>query len=301
MTSTNCGSLARVCMAVAIAVMVMDTVAHAQFRQPIVRSAVADSIPDGFRLDLLRASGASEATQRIETVLLQRQNWDFGEIRIEDVVDLLRKQFQLPVVLDTPALQDEGIDPSSPIGDVRGNMTLNRFLELALFPLQVTHFIEDDVVIVTSKAKAEEYSTLKIYPVLDLVRRDDADDYSSLMTVIQEATSGVWEQVDGVGGTITPLPATGSLVIRQAWRVHREIEGLLFTARKVRRLQQLPCFALELGSPSSIAVGTAVIMGDEFTTKTRTESVIPAASPSKTAAAWQIPRVDRPGTSRKLQ
>lgn len=302
MTSTNRGSLARVCIAVALAVMAMGTAVHAQFRQPIVRSAVADPIPDALRLDLLRASGASEATQRIEAVLLQRQNWDFGDIKIVDVVDVLRKQFQLPVVLDSMALLDEGVDSSSLIiDDVRGNMTLNRFLELALRPLQLTHLIEDEVLIITTQAISDEIEEVRVYPVLDLVRHDDADDYSSLMLVIQESISGQWEQFDGVGGTMTPLATTGSLVIRQTWHVHRKIEGLLYTARKIRRLQQMPSFSLEMGSRSSVSVGTPITTGAELSAGFQQRSFVLTASPSKTTAAWQIPRVDRPGTSRKLK
>jgi hypothetical protein len=269
---------------------------HAQFRPTVIRNSVITvEAQEIAQRELLRTAASSDMTQRIETALLQRRNWDYLEIRLDDLVKVFQKELQVPIFLDNTALQDEGVDPSTPLPEIRGTMTLNRFLELALQPLQLTHFIENGVLMITTQAKADEVLVLRIYPVLDLVRRDDADDYSSLMVVIHESTSGQWELIEGVGGTLTPLPATGSLFIRQTWKVHREIEGLLYAARKARQMQHIPSLSVNLDAGVSVPVGRAVITGSELTASPAIEG--PAViSPPATAspATWRIPRVDRP-------
>lgn len=286
---------------VLLVTLMMTSAAHAQFRQPIVRKTVVTvEAQEIAQRELLRTTANFDITHRIEAVLLHRQHWDFPDVPLNELMEIFEKQFQIPIVLASAALQDEGIDPDSPIPSIRGTMTLNRFLELILRPNGLTHLIEDGVLMVTTQVKADEIVSLRIYPVLDLVRHDDADDYVSLMTVIQEATSGMWEQIDGVGGTMTPLPTTGSLFIRQTWQVHREIEGLLYAARKARQLQHIPSLSVNLNhQPAAITVGQQITFGSSLSATDGIESLPAATKPASTSSAtWRVPRVDRPRRAR---
>jgi hypothetical protein len=82
-------------------------------------------------------------------------------------------------------------------------------------------------------------------------RRTGRDNYKSLMTAIQETTSGKWELVDGEGGTMSAVPNARSLVILAPQQMHRQVEGLLTALRKAKRLQRIPSIAITSGDVMS--------------------------------------------------
>ena len=100
------------------------------------------------------------------------------------------------------------------------------------------------------------------------------------MVAIQETTSGKWEQIDGEGGTMSPVPNARSLAIRQTQRVHRQIEGLLAALRKAKRLQRIPSIAID---PDDIEV---LRLEPPVDRQNPSRARIPRATPS-----WQQPRV----------
>ena len=128
---------------------------------------------------------------------------------------------------------------------------------------------------------------MRIYPVRDLVLwrvpvLEDGEprfeaDYDSLIEVITTSVEPEsWTDVGGPG-SIKEFENSEALVVSQNRRVHREIEQLLTTLRKVKQLQGIA----SLPAPNSVS---SRIAGR------------PAAGPPQQGAAappqtWQVPQV----------
>jgi hypothetical protein len=259
--------------------------AAAQFGGLLNESAARPrGLPVSLRLD--------RGSARIEEVLNTQDNWQFGERPLNEVVDALRKRFAITLYIDQSALDDEGIDPTLSVQWVNGYTTVESLLRLELGSLGLGIHVEDDVLLITTLTKIGETFLNRIYPVGDLMESsvDPDRDYDYLVHAIQQTTSGIWMDVDGTGGTIMPFPKTRSLIIRQTYPVHREIERLLLGLRTARGLQQSPSIdAVPEGFASRPLEPTTPIM-----VPTATPAPHPTVRSSRsTSADWRQPRVDR--------
>ncbi len=68
-------------------------------------------------------------------------------------------------------------------------------------------------------------------------------DMDELTELLQEQTVGPWEEIDGIGGSITPHVPSMSLMIKQTQQVHEELDALLTQLRRAmiinrRRISQ---------------------------------------------------------------
>jgi hypothetical protein len=123
----------------------------------------------------LKATG--EAEQRIEKALrspLHQNGLDFVETPLKDVVDGLATDYGIPVQLDTPALEEVGINPDQPVTVNLHNVSLRSALRLMLKNLQLTYIIQDEVMMITTPDAAQKNLVVKVYPVADLVLPIDA-------------------------------------------------------------------------------------------------------------------------------
>ena len=156
------------------------------------------------------------------------------ETPLADVAKFLAEQQKIAVTLDQRALADVGISPDVPMTLKLGPLPLESALALLLRPLDLTWVIRDEGLLITTPEEAERALITATYNVRDLVAsiRGDMD---SLMDVILSTISPAsWDQVGGPG-SLAPLPASGSLQIRQTLQVHRKIEQLLDDLRRIRR------------------------------------------------------------------
>ena len=111
----------------------------------------------------------SPIEQRLEAALAERTDLAFTDTPLTDAIDFLEDVHGISIIIDTAALQDEGVDPSSPVNIELSGITLRSALKLMLTPLQLTYVIEDEVMKITTQAKADEVLTTRVYPVADLV------------------------------------------------------------------------------------------------------------------------------------
>jgi hypothetical protein len=196
--------------------------------------------------------------ENILATLGKRIDIDFNEVPLEECIKLLGEKTELPFWLDRPTLADEGVALDQPI---RMNLKATRVeavLRLMLKPLQLEFVPENDVVLITTSAKAGENLSTRTYPVRDLVaapekpereettaKKEGSDatpspprrggPFNSLMQAIESAVEpDTWECLSGPG-SMSPVPQTGSLVIRQTWRIHRQILQLLRDLREAKR------------------------------------------------------------------
>jgi ferric-dicitrate binding protein FerR (iron transport regulator) len=116
-------------------------------------------------------SRRSPAEKKIEDALKQPTRIDFVETPLKDVVDYLMDLHHIEIQLDSPALKEIGVDESTLVTKNLHGISLRSGLKLMLDELQLKYVIHNDVLLITSPAKAEsdEYMITKVYPVSDVV------------------------------------------------------------------------------------------------------------------------------------
>jgi hypothetical protein len=129
------------------------------------------------RADLPAAEGTrSNDLKAIETpeVLLGRAlarpaRFEFIETPLNDVLEFLKDEHEVPITLDKRALEDEGIDAATPINMNVANVSLKAGLEMMLEPLALTWVIRKEVLTITTVVQAESWLETRIYDVRDLL------------------------------------------------------------------------------------------------------------------------------------
>ena len=98
---------------------------------------------------------------------------EFGETLLKDIIDYLKAATKPPIEiqLDAAGLKDANVEPDTLVSkNIRG-VSLRSALKLLLDDLGLKYVIHNEVLLITSPAKAEsdEFMTTKVYPVADLV------------------------------------------------------------------------------------------------------------------------------------
>lgn len=114
--------------------------------------------------------------------------------------------------------------------------------------------------VITSLAKADEALSMMAYNVS---RLPEAGDFDWLAEFLYQNTSGQWEPVDGVGGTVTNCGIAGLLIVRQTEKVLEEI------AEKLDDLchpLEIPAKPLEPARTQSVYALPDVVMATDLQT-----------------------------------
>jgi hypothetical protein len=182
-------------------------------------------------------AGGSQITrdnaERIELALRSPAECRFVDESLEKAITTLGQRHHIETWIDKQALQDEGVASDQQVTLVKSGISLETTLELLLHPLGLTFVSEDGVLKITTQTTGCEIMSTRIYPVGDLV----GTNYKVLSQLVIDNTSGQWVSIDQEGGIITPFPRSRSLIIRQTYKVHREIEGLLTALRQAKKMQ----------------------------------------------------------------
>ena len=170
---------------------------------------------------------------------------------LADVLRTLSRDLGINVFVDTRGLNEVGLTPENPVTIEVEGIQLKSVLNLMLLPLDLAYTVKDEVLVITSKTRAQGERTTRTYPVADLVipipmtgpvsadepvpvvNRNSVD-FNSLIEVIEASVQPVdWERIGGTG-SIRAFDPTMCLVIRQSKEAHQEIETLLTQLRRQR-------------------------------------------------------------------
>jgi hypothetical protein len=172
----------------------------------------------------------------------------FSETPLTEALQIISDKHGLPIRIDTPALEEVGIDPKAALisASLEGQ-SLSQALRRMLKPCDLIWQLGQDVILVTTPEEEQLNLVTKIYPVRDLIAFDhdplsDAhpgdDDFRSVTNAI-EATVQPHSWV-AVGGTawLEPFAQTAAIVVTQTEAGHEEIAGLLAQVRRSRAQQK---------------------------------------------------------------
>jgi Ca-activated chloride channel family protein len=179
--------------------------------------------------------------KKISEELKNDTNFDFVDVPLADVVDYLEDRHGVPIELDTPALDEAGIDWNAPVTSRENATSLAAALESLLRNVNLT-FVVDDVLIVTTPAAAEKHQMWVVFNQLVMrrsVRLAQAEkpkqpDFDALIAMISSTIApDVWDEV-GPPGSIEGSEGNLSLMVRQT-RKGREEPAIAYPDPEVWR------------------------------------------------------------------
>ena len=88
---------------------------------------------------------------------------------LDVVVDFIRKNAEINIMVDEAALAEAGITSDMAIPTNLANIKLKNYLKHSLTPLGLSYIVEDEVLTITGKNKRSGKTTVQYYPVADLV------------------------------------------------------------------------------------------------------------------------------------
>ena len=151
----------------------------------------------------------------------------FDEKPIRDIAKWLQEKQQINVLIDYPALADDGLLAGEPITDRSDDAPLYLLLN-RLETMNLAWYFEDETLFITTRGKADEHLLTKPYNLGDLF--DSGYKSQAILRTIRSTTGGHWEDDDGEGGATVLLGDV--LFVRQTDAGHLQVAGLLAAIRR---------------------------------------------------------------------
>ena len=133
--------------------------------------------------------GNSSAYKKIQAALDAEARFDFIDTPLDQVVEFLKDQQDIPIVFDTIALDDVGVGTDVPITGSMQGVSLGSSLRILLGQLDLTYVIENEVLMVTTPEMAASRPEVRVYKVTALLG-DDMDTNGLAMTLYQVLQPG---------------------------------------------------------------------------------------------------------------
>ncbi len=209
-------------------------------RDRILTAEMAAAPEPQASIDVLNASETA-AVARINAALASSTDIDFKETPLHAAVAQLQKRHKIEIQLDSAGLKDAGVEADCPVTKRVSGISLRSALRLVLDELQLQYVIHNEVLLITSRSKAEsdEFMVTTIHPVKDLVLvRNEHDeiqtDFQQLIDLIMDAVEPKSWDVNGGNGTIASYQFRDHclLVVMQTREVQGEIVDLLAALRR---------------------------------------------------------------------
>jgi hypothetical protein len=184
------------------------------------------------------------AHKRFRTGMAQKVTFKFNETPLNEIVDYLRTNTKLTILLDAKSLDEIGIPTDAPITfravDVPLELALREMFKSLDPTLTYEHWHES--LMITTRDSGCGYLSNWLYPVGDLIGNGadegTAFDYDTLIELIQTTVEpDAWDEVGGPG-QIAEYEQCQALIVTQDPRIHAQISQLLSRLRKIVQARQ---------------------------------------------------------------
>lgn len=218
------------------------------------------------------ARGASPVEAKIIRKLYEPVELDFSDAPLADVCDYLSEHVGADVVLYQQALEEVGLDGSTPVTIRCSGMKLKSALRLCLRELDLTYAVDDDALQILTPEAADQQQIIRVYDVSDLVAPTFLDPQAeaaleagrgrvavsagqpaAYASTIDELIDAIYQTIDPVSwdefggpGSKQPLVCGNRTVlsIAQTWETHMKIAKWLVQLRQASTppvsLEKLP-------------------------------------------------------------
>jgi hypothetical protein len=185
------------------------------------------------------------ASEHIESALNEplKAPIQYEDQPLNEVIDALQDEYEIPILFDHAALEDIAISPDTEITINLRNIKLRSALNLMLRQPgleDLTYVIEDEVLLITTKEKANARLVVEVYRVDDLIRGfqqpipGKVSPYSSLTQAITHCVAYDTWMINKSGEGEIALMQPGMLVVTNTRQVHEEVRELLEKLRSAR-------------------------------------------------------------------
>jgi hypothetical protein len=157
---------------------------------------------------------------------------EFLDTPLHDTLAALSETIGSTIQIDEMSLSDNGIATDTPVSLSLRDKPLHVVLKTLLEPLELMCVVEHGELVVTTAAVCEELMSVALYDVRDICRNNKTS--RQFLEMLQDTTSGQWEDIDGVGGSMG-FARPGILLVQQTGPVHDEIFSLIEQLRTLRR------------------------------------------------------------------
>lgn len=159
------------------------------------------------------------AEKEIEARLNQSVNLNFNNLPLKDVLEDIRAMYQINIVPDMAALEQEGISLERPVTLKLEQISLKSALNLMLRNVHLTWVVKDEVLQITTESQARGKMTTTTYQVTDLilpVENHGSVNGTSMNPLITRGTGTTNPANNQPGGVPSPIQTPLSLSGGQA-------------------------------------------------------------------------------------
>jgi hypothetical protein len=177
-----------------------------------------------------------------------------GPLRFEDqplneVIDFIREEYKLPMMIDISYLEQVAISPDTEITIDLENISLRSALNIITQQpgLEDTCFaVIDEMPMITTEEHTADSMFVRVYPTEDFVYNNGRgpmgsagwSEYSPLIKLITDCVArDTWSENGSGAGEIQTIKP-GILIVTQQYRVHVEIEKLLTDLRRELKVME---------------------------------------------------------------
>jgi len=215
-------------------------------------AANAEDTGDEYRVEQLDTIAAETGVEYIDPgqflseKLRKEIDVELAGYPLRDVINYIAEVAELPILLDTATLAEQGITGDEEVSLVVRQLPVHTLLTLLLAnvnDVELAWMENAEVIQVTTKEVADDTQTTQYYNVRDLLKNGYTHD--QLIDLLLEMTEGPWESIDGIGGP--DVAEFGDLlVVRQCQRTQIDVACTLAGLRSkapIRVVGSLPAEA----------------------------------------------------------
>jgi hypothetical protein len=173
---------------------------------------------------------------------LKPNGFDVVDTPLEEVVAVLRADYDIPIMLDLPALEESGLGADEPVTTNLHHVTLRSALRLMLETLQLTYVVRDEVLMITTPEEAESELIVCVYDVRELAGEAGNRADELIETIVTCIAPESWAARGGGEADVRALQP-GLLVVSQTHAIHEEIREFLATIGSMRHDRPAPAEA----------------------------------------------------------
>jgi len=178
-------------------------------------------------------------TQKVRSALNKTVNLDFDDVPLREVLNVISREHDIPVVVNRRALEDLELNDEVRITALLRGLKLSSSLRHILRDFGCACCIRDEALIITSVEDAESQLSVRVYPVSDLVGADKLDqqigpreiDFQPLIDLVQKTIHPTTWDTNGGQGAMDGTQIPVALVVSQTEEVHDGIEDLFARLR----------------------------------------------------------------------
>jgi type II secretory pathway component HofQ len=152
--------------------------------------------------EIAPAKSAATAEQRIRAALQEETNLEFVETPLKEALTYIADKHKFDLQYDTVALRDAAVDPTAiPVSINVHGIKLASALNLILSQNNLTTIMQDEVLQITTKDKANSTLVMHVYDVHDLAEPENVEQLIGILSSVpgdQDAVGKIrWLRLSG--------------------------------------------------------------------------------------------------------